>query len=153
ASVRYVCDLVNEPLTLVESMAELLEAVPACRPDLILLPALLPPHEEAALLAYLRSLADDERIETLITPVMRNREAQPAAKGWRWGRKKPVRTNPTAPADPRVFGERLSWTLQRVRETRQPIEYTMAPMPTQSLQLVAVTAAAPPPAADDPRLP
>ena len=124
STIRHiVCDVVRADLRLVRSKAELLQALGAEIPDLILLPALLSPADEAELLSHLSTLQNSGHLEILVTPFTfapENPQA-PAARGWRrWLDKgKPQLQVPAC--DRRAFAEQLMWSLRRARELRQEL--------------------------------
>ena len=113
ATIRHVVsDLVGAELILVKSVAHALQALHTQRPDLILLPMLVSPAEEAELIAFLRALPNGAHIETQITPILRPRDATLTPHGWRHWRahRTPISTT-TSAAGPLLFAERLSWSL------------------------------------------
>ncbi|HEX2344888.1 MAG TPA: PilZ domain-containing protein [Vicinamibacterales bacterium] len=87
-------------------------------PDVILMPALVSPAEEAQLLDSLRSLPNGTYIDVLITPALAAPVTAdaPASRFWlrsiaRW------RTEPQAAGkELRYFEERLLWSFERARE-------------------------------------
>ena len=122
ATIRHVvCQLVRAELELVESIDGALGALHAGTPDLILLPALYSPADEAELLAHLRTLPDAAHVETLVTPHFctpddRTPVGQSGRRRW-WARK--GSTLRPGGYDPRAFAGQLTESLQRAREVRQ----------------------------------
>lgn len=122
ATIRHiVSDLVRAELTLVHSKDDALRALRADMPDLILLPALFSPADEAELLAYLRTLPESAHVETLITPFLCAPDdcTTVAPRGWGrwWARRESVPRARTY--DPCVFVEQLTSSLLRARQRRQ----------------------------------
>ena len=112
---RIAGDLARANLTLVQSTAELFRALDKGVPDLILLTALISPADEAGLLAYLRTLPDSEHLEVLFTPILgwpreTTKKTDRGICGWFARGAAPSQT---IACDPRVFAERISWSLQR----------------------------------------
>jgi CheY-like chemotaxis protein len=118
---RIVCDVVGARLILVGSIAEALRALREQPPDVILLPALIAPAEEAELLQALRKLPTATHIETFITPLLGARDEPPATTLQRWRRRSARRSSDPSSlglgAD-QVFAERLLWSLERVRHLK-----------------------------------
>jgi PilZ domain len=120
AAIRHaVCDLVGARLVAVESVGHLVQALRTQAPDLMLLPALIRPADEATLVEHLRSAPELAHIETLITPMLARSSGadnvDPLRR--RWG----TRRSPTAltpPTDPAVFAERVTWSLDHARDRR-----------------------------------
>jgi hypothetical protein len=119
AAIQHVvCDLVGAKLRLVTSMSQALRALGEDTPDLILLPALVSPSEEAELLAVLRARPGGAHIETQITPVLAVRSELAPTTVWRRWRSR--RAPASSAADDRQwFAERLAWSLEQARERRQ----------------------------------
>lgn len=149
ATIRHVvCDLVRAKLTLVTSVAHAVQALHTQRPDLILLPMLVSPADETQLIAFLRALPNGAHIETQITPVLRLRDATAARHGLRRWRAHRTRIDSTSAADPHLFAERLSWSLERRREQQQADRCRVPPTAVDSLRHAMVTLAAPDPLTD-----
>ncbi|MGH9204852.1 MAG: hypothetical protein ACRD2A_26805, partial [Vicinamibacterales bacterium] len=131
ATIRHlVCDVVGARLTLVESVDRALHALRTSTPDLILLPPLVSPAEEAQLLTFLRTHPQGAHVEALITPVLGSREecAKPQSRGWlKWGTSRtPSQT--VAELDEKFhFAERLAWSLENARARRRSDEEPCAP--------------------------
>lgn len=121
-AVRHVvCDLVRAKLTLVQSIDLAVQALHKETPDLILLPALVSPAEEAQLLTVLRTLPNCAHVEVLMTPVLEAPEAPKtlAPRGWRrWGSHR-ASTRARASDELRLFAQRLGWSLQGARQRKQ----------------------------------
>jgi hypothetical protein len=121
-AIRHVvCDLVGARLTVATSIEKVLHELRAFTPDLVLLPALVSPNQEAALLETLRSLPDASHIDTLITPVLppRSTGSIVAPPGWRrWTSRRATPAQPTS-AEASAFAERVRWALERARERKK----------------------------------
>lgn len=115
-----VCELVGARLLVVGSVDQLIHALQAHAPDLMLLPALIRPAEESALITFLRDVPDHAHIETLITPILgvSNNGDGGEAPWRRWGTRRSTSTSLTPPTNPPVFAERVIWSLDRARERR-----------------------------------
>lgn len=120
-AIRHVvCELVGAKLLVVSSVDQLIQALQSHGPDLMLLPALIPPAEESALITFLRDVPDHAHIDTLITPILgAPNNADGGEVPWRrWGTRRSSSTSLTPPTDPPVFAERVIWSLDRARERR-----------------------------------
>jgi hypothetical protein len=110
-------------LTFVRSKNQLLEALDKSLPDLILLPALLPPNEESQLLAYLRTLPNGRHLQVMVTPYLFAPEAAPplaTSRGWR--RMLARDTRPRAhTCDARSFAEHVRWALGLAQQARDEL--------------------------------
>jgi len=134
--IRHVVrDIVQADVTVVDSIERALQTLHAETPDVVLVPALLSPTDEADLLSAIRQLPDAGHVEVLTTPRFSRSEPQTAQqpRAWlRWGWHQPsangVPPSRGAEDETRLFAERLRWTLQIARERRQPEEdYLSAP--------------------------
>ena len=65
-----VCNVLGAELTLVDSIDRAIEALQATTPDLVRLPALVSPEEEAKRMTFLRHDPRGAHVETLLTPVL-----------------------------------------------------------------------------------
>jgi hypothetical protein len=111
-----VCDRVGARLTVATSFDHVLHALREDTPDLVLLPALVSPSQENALVESLRSLSHASHVQTLLTPVLPARE--PAApQGWRrWTRR--ASAAPATAAETEEFAGRVHWALERAKDKR-----------------------------------
>src|SRR5258707_5295488 len=82
--------LVDADLILADTTEHALEAIGNRMPDLVLVPALLSPQDDAALAAALRVIAAAAHVRTLTIPVLANESKSEAPSGllsrWRRGR-------------------------------------------------------------------
>jgi hypothetical protein len=120
---QVVCGAVGARLSLVRSVDTAIQALRDETPDVILMPALVSPADEAQLLESLRSLPNGTYIEILITPALAapvTAEA-PTLRFW----PKSIarrRTEPNAAGkELQYFEERLLWSCERARE-RQDLD-------------------------------
>ena len=112
-----VCDLVGARLTVATSLDHLLHALREETPDLVLLPALVSPSQENALVESLRSLPHASHVDTLLTPVLPPREPATAPQGWRrWTRR--ASSASALAAETEQFAGRVHWALERARDKR-----------------------------------
>lgn len=132
AMIRQVVHhMVREDVTVVPSLDGALQALQTSTPDVLLLPALLSPVDEADLVSALRELPDAGHVEMLITPTLSGarRSTVEKPRAWlRWGWSADEDTAERRPAgDPvkeekRRFAEQIRWTLQLVREKRELLD-------------------------------
>jgi hypothetical protein len=119
-----VCNVLGTELTIVDSFDDAFKALEVSTPDLVLLPALVSPAEEAKMMTFLRGHPRGAHIETLFTPVI-NRDKKDTStgastRGWlRW--LSPRRASEAASIDDTttLFTERLTWSLRNARERRR----------------------------------
>src|SRR5499427_2957306 len=109
-------------------------------PDLILVPALLSPTEDAALAAALRVIATDAHVQMLTTPLFASAAPATRARGMlsAFRRAKPAKPA-TDGCDPAEFATQITSYLEAAAEQRATAQFIEPPLP--------VPAAAPPPAA------
>jgi len=110
-----------------------LDAIGDRVPDLVLVPALLSPTDDAALAAALRVIAAAAHVRTLTIPVLASATKRAAGTGMlaKWRRNREASQEPEG-CDPAVFGEQISAYLQEVAEARaeledEPLEFFAAP--------------------------
>src|SRR4051812_48574065 len=96
-----------------------LDAIGNRVPDLVLVPALLSPQDDAALAAALRVIAAAAHVRTLTIPVLASGVAR-AAKGGMLAKWRRRSTESQAPdgCDPAVFGEQIAAYLQEAAAER-----------------------------------
>src|SRR6266850_2570804 len=86
---------IDAELTVVSNAAAAIGAVDRILPDLILVSALLPPRDEDALFAHLRSLDASSHLQTLTIPQLRGGKASTSQIALRGRfRKKPAASEP-----------------------------------------------------------
>src|SRR6188508_2723144 len=104
-----VCHQVGAELLLADTTEGALDAIGDRVPDLVLVPALLSPQDDAALAAALRVIAAAAHVRTLTIPVLAAHAAEARPSGllsrWRRGRSE---SQATDGCDPAVFAEQIS---------------------------------------------
>src|SRR5678816_1464040 len=115
--------LVDAELVLADTTERALDAIGNRVPDLVLVPALLSPQDDAALAAALRVIAAAAHVRTLTIPVLANRTRPVAARGMlaRWRRSREESPEPDG-CDPAVFGEQISTYLREAAAERAQLE-------------------------------
>lgn len=158
---QVVCGAVGARLRLVRSVDTAIQALRDETPDVILMPALVSPAEEAQLLDSLRSLPNGTYIEVLITPPLAAPVTADAPSRF-WLRSiARRRTEPQAAGQElRYFEERLLWSFERARD-RQDLDALHEPKAVPAVEASSselalvpytVTAASSATAPDDRRL-
>src|SRR5215831_2395029 len=109
-------------------------------PDLILVPALMSPTDDAALAAALRVIASAAHVQMLTTPLFASAAPEHKVRGVLAAFR---RSKPTKPAtdgcDPAEFAQQISSYLESAAEERATAQFIEPPIP--------VRASAPPPVA------
>jgi hypothetical protein len=136
--------LVDAELVLADTTERALDAIGNRVPDLVLVPALLSPQDDAALAAALRVIAAAAHVRTLTIPVLASGITRAPAGGMlaKWRKHRPAPTEPDG-CDPAVFGEQISAYLREAAAERAQLEEdallnaerTEADSSTQSLEL------------------
>src|SRR5215475_3232794 len=113
-------------------------------PDLILVPALMSPTDDAALAAALRVIATAAHVQMLTTPLFASSAPEPKARGVlaAFRRAKPTKPS-TDGCDPAEFAQQISSYLESAAEERATAQYIEPPLP--------VSAPAPRPSAEAPQ--
>jgi hypothetical protein len=113
---------VNADLVLAETAEQALHAIGDRVPDLVLVPALLAPQDDATLAGALRVIAAAARIQMLTIPVLAatSRKKQPRGVLAKWRR----RAEPAASGgcDPAVFGDQIAAYLAEAAAERAVTE-------------------------------
>ena len=114
---------VRAELVLADTTERALNAIGSRVPDLVLVPALLSPQDDAALAAALRVIAAAAHVRTLTTPLLAS-TTKPTSRGgvlatWRRGR-----TKSPAPdgCDPAVFAEQMTAYLKEAAAERAELK-------------------------------
>ncbi|HEV8209662.1 MAG TPA: hypothetical protein VGP77_06055 [Vicinamibacterales bacterium] len=138
---------VGAELVLADTTEGALDAIGNRVPDLVLVPALLSPQDDAALAAALRVIAAAAHVRTLTIPVLANRTRPVAARGMlaRWRRSREESPEPDG-CDPAVFGEQISTYLREAAAERAQLEqelledepFVEAPPPATRAALMVV---------------
>jgi hypothetical protein len=148
---RLVRGSVAADLVLADTTELALEAIGDRIPDLVLVPALLSPQDDAALATALRVIAAAARVQTLTIPVFAGSVAPTRTSGgggvlakWRRSRGQPA--SPEG-CDPRVFAEQIAAYLAEgaaVREAQNAALEEYEPPVTQKIVETFAPAAEPP---------
>jgi PilZ domain-containing protein len=111
-----VCDLLKSRLMLVDSVASAVHALSAETPDLILLPPIISPGDEAELLRAIRGLPEAAHVEMHVTPMLESpAQTAHAADRSRSGRR-PAGAEPSDDPEVRAFAAQVSSSLERARQ-------------------------------------
>jgi hypothetical protein len=118
-----VRQLVDAQLVLADTTEGALDAIGNRVPDLVLVPALLSPQDDAALAAALRVIAAAAHVRTLTIPVLGSGIKRAPAAGMlaKWRKHRPASTE-TDGCDPAVFGEQISAYLKEAAAERAQLE-------------------------------
>jgi hypothetical protein len=126
---QVVRDQVHADLKIVRSVELAIEALQTDPPDLILLPALVSPADEARLVDVLRNLPGCSHIEMLITPAFEEEPETVTPRGWRrWGTRRAVNSS-RGVDERRLFAERLGWSLVCARQAKELAQTALASAP------------------------
>ena len=113
---------VGAELVLADTTEGALDAIGNRVPDLVLVPALLSPQDDAALAAALRVIAAAAHVRTLTIPVLASGTTRAAAGGMlaKWRKVRAASPEPDG-CDPAVFGEQISTYLKEAADERAQI--------------------------------
>ena len=116
-------------LILADTTEGALDAIGDRVPDLVLVPALLSPQDDAALAAALRVIAAAAHVRTLTIPVLSNGVTRAPASGLfaKWRRGRTASPEPDG-CDPAVFSEQISAYLAEAAAARE--ELVVEPPPS-----------------------
>jgi hypothetical protein len=110
-----VCDLLKSRLTLVDSIASAVDAMSNETPDLILLPPIISPGDEAELLSAIRRLPAAAHVEMHVTPMLESpAQTAHAADRARGGRRAGVAETRDDP-EVQAFAAHVSSCLEKAR--------------------------------------
>jgi hypothetical protein len=114
-------------LVIADTTEGALDAIGNRVPDLVLVPALLSPQDDAALAAALRVIAAAAHVRTLTIPVLASgvKRAQSGGMLSKWRKNKAASPEPDG-CDPAVFGEQISAYLQEAAAERAQLEEAAA---------------------------
>jgi hypothetical protein len=131
---------VNADLVLAETAEQALHAIGDRVPDLVLVPALLAPQDDATLAGALRVIAAAARIQMLTIPVLAatSRKKQPRGVLAKWRR---LRAEPAASGgcDPAMFGDQIAaYLAEAAAERANESDRAAAAPPDVSMNKVAV---------------
>ena len=106
---------IDAELLVVSTKDAAVEATSGRVPDLVLVSALLPPRDEDALFAHLRTLEHASHLQTLTIPQLRRRPKPTAQGAFSVFRKKAAVSNPTG-CDPHLFLQEVESYLARAQD-------------------------------------
>jgi hypothetical protein len=111
---------IGAELILADTTEHALDAIGDRVPDLVLVPALLAPQDDAALAAALRVIAAASHVRTLTIPVLASEVRKTPKAGGLLSRWRRGRDEPTAPdgCDPAVFAEQVTAYLAEAAAAR-----------------------------------
>ncbi len=114
---------VGAELVLAHTTEGALDAIGDRVPDLVLVPALLSPQDDAALAAALRVIAAAAHVRTLTIPVLANGVKREAPGGMlaKWRKSRAASPEPDG-CEPSVFAEQISAYLKEAAEERAELE-------------------------------
>src|SRR6478752_9752174 len=116
-------------LILADTTERALESIGNSVPDLILVPALLSPSDDAALAAALRVIATAAHVQMLTIPTFATPKPQPKKGVLSAFRRKPANDVPLDGCDPKVFAEEIASYLERASEERAAAQLYEAEAP------------------------
>ncbi len=128
---------VGAELVLAGTTEDALDAIGNRVPDLVLVPALLAPQDDAALAAALRVIAAASRVRTLTIPVLAHDHAPKPAGGLlgRWRSNAPATPHG---CDPALFADQIRAYLREVAEERAELDDSIEPTPVVAEQAIVV---------------
>ena len=128
---------VGAELILADTTEGALDAIGNRVPDLVLVPALLSPTDDAALAAALRVIAAAAHVRTLTIPVLANGAARATPGGLlaKWRKRRDASPEPDG-CDPAVFGEQISTYLRESAAERA----TLGEDPFETAASIAIEA-------------
>ena len=109
---------VHAELILVDTTERALDAIGNRMPDLVLVPALLSPQDDAALAAALRVLAAAANVQMLTIPVLGAAKAAPKSGGMLSALRRGRKSAEPDGCDPDVFAEQIASYLERAVQER-----------------------------------
>src|SRR5229473_1253862 len=118
---------VGAELMLAETTEGALDVIGDRVPDLVLVPALLSPQDDAALAAALRVIAAAAHVRTLTIPVLSAAPKRARVVGMlaKWRRGKSISPEPEG-CDPAIFAEQISVYLKEAAAERTALETAAA---------------------------
>jgi hypothetical protein len=110
-------------LILADTTERALESIGNSVPDLILVPALLSPQDDAALAAALRVIATAAHVQMLTIPTFAAPKPKPKRGVLSAFRRKQAEDTPIEGCDPKVFAEEIASYLERASEERAAAQF------------------------------
>ncbi len=130
---------VSAELILADTTEGALDAIGNRIPDLVLVPALLSPQDDAALAAALRVIAAAAHVRTLTIPVLSNGTGRRTSRSGmlaKWMRGREEEDVPDG-CDPAVFAEQINAYLKEAAAEREQQEYAQEADPMEFARAVA----------------
>src|SRR3954471_10072515 len=124
-----VRDQVDAELVIADTTEGALDAIGNRVPDLVLVPALLSPQDDAALAAALRVIAAAAHVRTLTIPVLASGVSHAPKLGMlaKWRKGRDASPEPDG-CDPAVFAEQISAYLQEAADARGQLDDDRLPL-------------------------
>jgi hypothetical protein len=145
--ISIVRHVTGAELVLADTTERALESIGNGVPDLILVPALLSPQDDAALAAALRVIATAAHVQMLTIPTFSAGKARPKSRGMLSAfLRKSADDGPVDGCDPKVFAEQITSYLERATEERAAAQL----LEDNVDEMAGDTFAAPQQAFDDP---
>jgi hypothetical protein len=139
--IGIVRQVAGAELVLADTTERALESIGSRVPDLILVPALLSPQDDAALAAALRVIATAAHVQMLTIPTFASAKPRQKARGVLAAFRRSTKETLDGCA-PAMFAEQISSYLQRASEEREAalaVDDYAEPMPADSLPASAQT--------------
>src|SRR6185295_15591199 len=130
---------VGADLVIADTTEGALDAIGNRVPDLVLVPALLSPQDDAALAAALRVIAAAAHVRTLTIPVLSNGTGATRSRPGmlaKWMRGREEEDVPDG-CDPAVFAEQINAYLKEAAAEREQLEYAQEADPMEFARAVA----------------
>ena len=121
--ISIVRHVLGAELVVADTTERALESIGNSVPDLILVPALLSPQDDAALAAALRVIASAAHVQMLTIPTFAASKPQPKKGMLSAFRRKPVDEEPIEGCDPKVFAEEIASYIERAHEERAAAQF------------------------------
>ena len=121
--ISIVRHVLGAELVVADTTERALESIGNSVPDLILVPALLSPQDDAALAAALRVIATAAHVQMLTIPTFAAPKPQPKRGMLSAFRRKPVDDAPIEGCDPKVFAEEIASYIERANEEREAAQF------------------------------
>lgn len=121
--ISIVRHVLGAELIVADTTEGALESIGNSVPDLILVPALLSPQDDAALAAALRVIATAAHVQMLTIPTFAAPKPQPKKGMLSAFRRKPVDDAPIEGCDPKVFAEEIASYIERANEERAAAQF------------------------------
>jgi hypothetical protein len=121
--ISIVRHVLGAELVVADTTERALESIGNSVPDLILVPALLSPQDDATLAAALRVIATAAHVQMLTIPTFAAPKPKPKKGMLSAFRRKPVDDAPIEGCDPKVFAEEIASYIERANEERAAAQF------------------------------